>query len=154
MAEVESPPIRRQGGDRVSDPWRQFIGGHPFNNPKSLICVARPAGIEPVFSPLKGTRLTWAHSFLRTVVSFLARFQDNHIPRIGGFGTIICPSVHKSSPLIKEITLSISSFRFILDDVRQRHFDDLARKASSFGSPIPKCRAEAMRRDIAAVHAA
>ena len=55
------------------------------------------------------------------------------------------PIVHQPAPPLEQVRAGISGFDLILDHVRQRRLDDLARVIRLLGRPVPEARTKAVR---------
>ena len=63
-----------------------------------------------------------------------------------GFRQVVGPIVHEPTPMREQVRPGVGSLHLVLDHMRQRRLDDLARMVRLLGRPVPEQRAEAVRR--------
>src|SRR5215472_584042 len=77
---------------------------------------------------------------------------------VGVWGSRRCaelrPCLGQLPTLREHVTAPISGLDLVADDVRQRHFPNLARESGQLGAPIGERRTETMCRQLVPPHAA
>jgi hypothetical protein len=95
-----------------------------------------------------------ARSWASNTISCVSRGYRQHV--IGGrlLLTVRGARIHQPTPLFERVIAPVRLLSFVANRVRKRCLSELTRKLGAIAAPIAKSRAEAVRRDITAIHPA
>src|SRR5215470_13064658 len=79
--------------------------------------------------------------------------ERDHLARVRlDLGAVRCPGVHQLAALVEQVAAPIGGLNRAIDRVRERHFDNFIGERRALRSPITKCRAQPVHRDVRACH--
>jgi len=139
----------------------------------SLLCAESHRCAPPIAHPAKRVAITKIHIDFRKGVPIIRarptneRVDDDLVSRPSGTPgqsnyspidrcrfrrAVSAPINHKPPPLLEQVTPSVSRLDLVVNDMRQRHLDNVVGVACGFCRPVSEGRAEAVNRNAIMTH--
>src|SRR6266404_4624274 len=101
----------------------------------------------PAFRPRREVEAA-GHRFLRGRRVDGADWHD--LAAGGGLGAIAGPGLREPTALLEYVAAPLGGFDLIVDNMGERHFNDVVLEIRALGRPIPESRPKAMHGDVVA----